>query len=301
MPNFPQIALISKPVNHQVTVMGILERALKARGYKTRTSFDLTPPEGVVFCWSWGKAATVRSKNPGAIICCIDHGYTRERGQFCNTGWSLPNMPCGLNGFAEHAWVEDGGERLRTKGWYAELRPFRTYGEKRALICGQVYGDAMVVGHVEDYTKWLHTIRDSLMAEGYTTAFRPHPVMVRRGNAKERYGNMGPESAAGDLWAALAKADLAVGLSSNAVTQAYVDGIDARIYSEGSMLSPLVAEYGHNVPREHRLEWFQRLAWCQWDPEEVGGEEWCRYHLPIMHRLREGGPCVPWNTRRIAT
>lgn len=300
MKQFPSIGMISKPIHHQVSVMGYAEAGLRARGYKVRCSYDLYPPESVVFCWSWGKAVTVREKNPSAIICCFDHGYTKERGDLIISGWSLPNMPCGLNGFAEHPWVDDGGERLRAKGWYAELRPFRPTGEKRALICGQVYGDAMVTGHVEDYTKWLHVVKDSLMAEGYTTLFRPHPVMVRRANGKERYGNMGPESASGDLWQDLAKVDLAVGLSSNAVTQAYVDGVDARIYNEGSMLGPLVTEYGHNVPREHRLEWFQRLAWCQWDPEEVGGEEWCRYHLPIMHRLREGGPCVPWSNRSLS-
>lgn len=296
---FPSIALIAKPISHQVSITGKLERALKARGYRTRASFDLSAPEAVVFCWSWGKAVTVREKNPRAIICCIDHGYTRERGSFVNTGWSLPAVPCGLNGFAEHAVVDDGGVRARAMGWDTELRRYRPTGQRRAVICGQVYGDAMIVGHVADYTQWLHDVRDGLVAEGYTTVFRPHPVMVRRGNARERYGNMGPESPHKDLWTDLAEADLAVGLSSNAVTQAFVDGIDARIYNHGSMLAPIVPQMGTNVPTEYRERWFHRLAWAQWTHDEVADGEWAKWHLPIMHRLWETGELRPWHSQRI--
>lgn len=303
---FPQIGLVAKPIKHQVTATGFIEESLKRAGYRTRATLDLKASESIIFCWSWGKAETIRLGNKNAIICCLDHGYTRERGKFINTGWSVPSVPCGLNGFAEHAWVEDGGGRLRAMGWDAELLlfppAFKFHPQSqglRALICGQVYGDAMVVDHVADYTVWLHNLKDALQKEGYETRFRPHPVMVRRGNARERYGNMGRESQAKDLWEDFRVADLVVGLSSNAVAQGFMAGVDARVYNKGSMLSPLVTEFGHNIPREGRAEWAHRLAWTQWTEDELRDGTWARHHIPIMHRLVEGGELRPWCERKL--
>lgn len=293
---FPPIALVQKVRPHQVASLGAIASVLRSRGYKVRETYDQTAPEPIVFCWSWGKAMIQRQKHPDSIICCLDHGYTIDRAKLINTGWSLPSMECGLNGFAEHAWVDDPS-RAEKMGWVKEIEPYRATPQKRALLLGQVYGDAMIVTQVRDYGAWLRETSAALTEEGYTVSFRPHPVMVRRGQALA-YGNLGRIRPHGPLRADLLQADLAVGLNSNGLVEAFLSGIQARFYNGGSMLSPLV-----DIPPlervQYRREWLNRLAWAQWRLEELGDGSWFKVHEPIMRRLVQEGTCVPWSERRL--
>lgn len=120
---FPQIAVITRPRLRETTALGNIAATLKRAGYMVRETFDLTAPEPIVFVWSWGKAMIQRLKYPDTVICCVDHGYTKDRANLFNTGWSIPSMACGLNGFAEHAWINDGGARAEAMGWDREIEP----------------------------------------------------------------------------------------------------------------------------------------------------------------------------------
>lgn len=305
MTKFPAIGILAKPVKHQVAATGHIERSLTRAGYRLRTSYDFTAPEPIVFCWGWGKAKEVRAVNPGAVICCLDHGYTLERKQHINTGWSIPSMRFGLNGFAEHPWVDDGGERLRVKGWDKEICPRPTYNSvprivrpKRALVLGQVYGDAMIVDHVEDYGLWLRDLIASLQGEGWDTTFRPHPIMVAR-RTVEKYGNLGRQSHGGSLGEDLARTDMVAAMNSNGLVQGYMAGVETRAWNKGTMLSPLMEAPGAPISFNRREEWAARLAFCQWSYEELDNGTWAEYNLPIMRRLAQGGPAYPWHDRRI--
>lgn len=293
---FPPIAILARPVRHQVAATGALERSLKAAGYRVRVDYAHRAPEPVVMAWSWGTAETVRQHNPSAIILTMDHGYTRDRANYINTGWSVPSMYMGLNGWGEHAWVEDGGARATEHGLINEVKPPRK-GGNRALLLGQVYGDAMVRGVMSDYKGWLRGQADRLGVDGYKVTFRPHPVMVRRGLSLD-YGNLGRLSPHGDLWEDLAETDLAVALNSNGLVAAFLEGIPVQFHNEGTMLSPL-ADLTDEERWNKRGAWLARLAWAQWRLEELDNGTWLRYHAPIMHRLVEGGPAYPWNERRI--
>lgn len=306
---FPQIGILAKPVKHQVAATGHIERALVRAGYRVRVSYDFTAPEKIVFCWGWGKAKEVRAVNPEAIICCIDHGYTADRKQLINTGWSVPSLRFGLNGFAEHPWIDDGGNRLRKMGWDKEIHPIqsrllaRTPGMlrkqgARALVLGQVYGDAMIVDHVEDYGAWLRALIDRLQAEGWDTIFRPHPIMVAR-RTVERYGNLGRQSHGGALEDDLARVDMVAAMNSNGLVTAFQRGLEVRAWNRGTMLSPLMTGPGEPIPFKHREELLARLAWCQWTYPELENGDWLRLHAPIMHRLVDGGPVYPWCERRL--
>jgi hypothetical protein len=304
---FPQIGILAKPVKHQVAATGHIERALTRAGYRVRVSYDFTAPEKVVFCWGWGKAKEVRAVNPDAIICCIDHGYTANRKQFINTGWSIPSMRFGLNGFAEHPWIDDRGARLRAMGWDREIIQPRdrwmsvpTGVLGRALVLGQVYGDAMIVDHVEDYGAWLRSLIDQLNRDGWETLFRPHPIMVARGTV-DRYGNLGRMSHGEALEDDLARVNMVAAMNSNGLVTAFQHGLEVRAWNKGTMLGPLMTGPGDPIPFKHRTELLARLAWCQWTYPELENGDWLRIHAPIMHRLVDGGPAYPWHDRRIET
>jgi hypothetical protein len=293
---FPQIALLAKPRPHQVRALDAIGSVLKSNGYRVRESFDLSAPEPIVFVWSWGKAMIQRQKFPSAIICCLDHGYTANRAKYINTGWSVPSMECGLNGFAEHAWVKDpDGKRARAMDLYDELAPEKRTPLERALLLGQVYGDAMIVTQVRDYSQWLREMSQVLQDVGYAVTFRPHPVMVRRGQA-HAYGNLGRLTGNRDLRADLSEADIAVALNSNGLVEAFLAGVQPYAYNGGTMLSPILD--GPLAQFQYRKPWLNKLAWAQWTPEELEDGTWFKHHAPIMHRLVETGECRPWNLKR---
>ncbi len=295
---FPTIGILAKPVKHQVSAMGHLERTFKTAGYRTRLSYDATSPEAIVVCWGWGKAKEVRAKNPNAIILCLDHGYTKDRKHHINTAWSTPAQRFGLNGFGEHAWVDDGGARWRQYGWDREVTDPPKWQGKRGLMLGQVYGDAMIVDHVEDYGAWLRSTIGELQEAGWDMTFRPHPQTVARGT-QGVYGNLGRVDAGGPLEEALGGYDMVAAMNSNGLVTGLQRGLDVRLWNKGSMLSPIMGSPGDPVYRESRYRLFDRLAWAQWTYEELDNGTWLGYHAPIMHRLVDGGPAVPWHDRRL--
>jgi len=292
----PAIGFSAKPVPHQITAMDAIAKSLDSAGLRYRMAYNSPIPEEIAVVWGWGRAKEIRETNPEAIILCLDHGYSWGRKQYVNTGWSTPDQQFGLNGFAEHVVVDDGGERSREKGWWDELQPWkgRTNGN-RALFFGQVYGDAMIVDHVQDYGLWLRELAAAYQEAGYSVAFRPHPNMVLRG-AVDRYGNVGSRTANKNLLDDLEAADCAVAMNSNALVQALCYGIDVTAYNKGTMLWPYLQS---DRSLASRKLWWARMAWAQWTYEDLANGTWLRYNLPIMDRLLAGEPCRPWHTTRL--
>jgi hypothetical protein len=156
----------------------------------------------------------------------------------------------------------------------------------------------MIRGVVSDYPAWLRERHRALSEAGYRVTFRPHPVMVRRGQASE-YGNLGRLSTNPVLRDDLSQNDLVVALSSNGLVEGYLAGVEVQPWNHGTMLGPLVKEYGSVVPWEHREQWLNHLAWTQWTNEELEDGSWLKHHAPIMHRLVETGTAYPWHERVI--
>lgn len=292
MSKFPEIACVTRPVPHQVKAMAPIAATLRSRGYRVRETFDRIPPEPIVFCWGWGWAKEIRAKNPDAIICCLDHGYFHPRKMTVNTGWQ------GLNGFGEHPVILDGGGRLRKMGWDSVIRPWRRAPiTGTRLILGQVYQDASITEQVEDYGKWLQARAAELDAEGGNVVFRQHPVQARRGEPDTPYGNIGSRTGNRDIYEDLDNACTVLGMNSNGLLDAFLYGVnDVRLYNKGSMLYPITQEVlGYRSPRGTlRQDLAGRLAWCQWDPDEIQNGEWIKHHEPIMRRVYETGTHTPW-------
>lgn len=272
--------------------MAPIAAALRKRGYRVRESYDRIPGNEVVFVWGWGWAKEIRAKFPNTIICCLDHGYFHPRKLYVNTGWQ------GLNGFGEHPVVDDPS-RLADTGWDSIVCGWRTIHDKgHKLLLGQVYQDASITEQVEDYGLWLKAREEELDKEGGTVVFRQHPVQARRGEPDTPYGNIGARTGNADIYADLDKARTVLAMNSNGLLDAFLYGIiDVRLYNKGSMLWPISLEIdGYRQPRATlRRQLAERLAWCQWEPEEIYRDgNWIRMHEPIMRRIYETGTHNPW-------
>ena len=291
----PPIAVSIKPVRHQHDCLNAVADSLEAAGYRVRRTFDLQPPEKIVILWAWGRAMTLREKHPDAIIYTMDHAFMPNRAKgVWQGGWSTPDKECGLNGWGEHAVVDDAGVRLRTMGWDTFLKPRRVPCNSDVLFCGQVFGDAQIRGKVADYGEWCRETIKSYAGEGRKTYFRPHPVMVRRGTVAE-YGNVGRISTEQSLESALERVGYCAGFNSNAVAQAWMAGVESTVFSEGSMLWPVVREPGKWADWSYRQRWMNYLAWTQWTTDELRNGTWLAYHAPILHRLVAGDKSRPWH------
>jgi len=285
---FPQIACITRPVPHQVKAMAPIAHQLREAGYRVRETFDRCPPEAIVFCWGNGWAKEIRAVHPNVVICVLDHGLFHPRKKYVVSGWQ------GLNGWGEHPVVDDGGARLRAKGWDAVVEPTRVVSKpgRTVLLLGQVYGDAAIVDAVEDYGDWLKRMADSYASEGARVVFRPHPVQAR--NGLDRYPNVGARvSHERPIFEDFAEASTVVAMNSNGLSDALMYGVqDIRLFNRGSMLWPISQPTEHpdrpgerKVIYSKRQKLAERLAYCQWEPEEIDNGEWIKYHSPIMQRI----------------
>jgi hypothetical protein len=279
--------------------MAAITKALRGAGVTVRETYDRVPSEQIVFVWSLKWAREIWAVHPNAIICVCDHGLFHPRNRTVVTGWMS------LNGWGEHPVVDDGGERLRRTGWQSMLQPWRPkfrYARKPiALVMGQCYNDVQILGHHEDYGKWLQDRAAELADEGFDVRFRPHPVQAR--NDLSRYPNVAALSVGVPLYDALEPVECVLGYNSNSLLDAFMYGIeDVRIYNTGSMLWPIgyKTRHGyHAAEPTKRQKLAERLAFCQWDPEEIANGEWLSYHRPIVDRLIAGHAARPWHTTEV--
>lgn len=273
--------------------MSSIAKALRDRGVTVRETYDRTPPEAVVFAWSWKWCREILQKNPSAIVCTLDHGLFHPRNKTVVTGWG------GLNGMGEHPRVVDGGHRLDT-AYPGLLKPWRKPERKRALVLGQCFNDVQILDHLEDYGQWLRDRGNQLQEQGYEVYFRPHPVQRR--NDLDRYPRFAPITDGLTVFDDIERLDVScvVAFNSNAALDAFLYGVeDVRVYNHGSMLWPIVPEGGGRADPARRRALAEMLAWCQWTPEEVATGQWVEYHLPILRRLLDYGPRHPWHETKL--
>lgn len=288
---FPEIACVTRPVPHQVKAMAPIAAELRRRGYRVRETYDRLPPDEIVFCWGWGWAKEIRAKFPNTIVCCLDHGFFHPRKETVMTGWQ------GLNGFGEHPLVDDPS-RLNASPYLGNLKPWRKNPPKGdRLILGQVYQDAQITDTLEDYGRWLQDRAKELEPLGGRLVFRQHPVQARRGEPDTPYGNIGTRSGNPSIYADFDTASTVLAMNSNGLLDAFLYGVvDVRLYNKGSMLWPICQEIdGYRQPRVTlRQRLAERLAWCQWHPDEIKDGQWVRLYEPIMRRIYETGQHTPW-------
>jgi len=274
--------------------MSHIAKALRDRGVVVRETFDRTPPEPVVFVWSWKWSKEILDKHPDAVVCTLDHGLFHPRNKTVVTSWME------LNGNGEHPCIVGEPTRLLSKPeWLSVRKPWRPEGHV-ALIVGQCFNDVQILDHLEDYGQWLSDRADELRAEGWEVMFRPHPVQRR--NDLSRYPRFAPFTVGKTLYEDLDQHNVGcvLGFNSNACLDAFLHGVqDVRVYNEGSMLWPITNPLTHKADPFYRDALMDALAYCQWDPEEIPDGLWSSLHVPIVERLLEDRTAlIPWHALR---
>jgi hypothetical protein len=229
------------------------------RRHGVAVEFQLRFDRGADFaiCWGWRRGQVLRSL--GARVLVMERGYIGPRAHWTSLAWN------GLNGWGEFCLGEDipAGRFAR----HFQMAPWKT-GGARILVMGQVPGDMSLRGR--DLGRWYDEAA-AAARESYNLPvhFRPHPVAVQRGCHR---GPLGP--AGGPIAEELAKTALVITWNSNSAVDAVLAGVPAVVMDKGSMAWPVAAHSIGAWARPDREAWANRVAWCQWSPEELAGGDW---------------------------
>lgn len=189
----------------------------------------------------------------------MERGYIGDRFTWTSLGFD------GLNGRARFPQINDGGARWR-KHFAQYLKPWEYRPSQRAVIMGQVRGDASLAGI--SIVDWVSVTARKLIGAGYIPLFRAHPG--DRGELEIP----GVKKLDGTLEQALETAGLVVTYNSNAGVDGILAGIATYAQDPGSMVWD-VSSRNFLPIRPDRATWSQRMAYTQWLPEEIeNGDAW---------------------------
>lgn len=238
---------------------------LERHGIKASIEDAATPRDcDLAVFWGHREAAIIeRQRTNGGHYLVAECSYLADRLAMVSLGFD------GLNGRADFVNADVPGDR-----WERHFAPlmapaWRTEGTGwYVLLCGQVATD-QAVAHV-DIAAWYAETAQRLQGLGYRVRFRPHP--------KSRGGvNLpGVEISIASLADDLAGAAFAVTFNSNSAVDAALAGVPVIACDPGSMAWAIAGhDVGEAPPRLMRRTWAHRLAYCQWNDDEVrGGDAW---------------------------
>lgn len=220
------------------------------------------PPQNVrqVAVWGWRRGMQFRQR--GHEVLVLERAYIGDRFFWTSVGWN------GLNNRARFYYEDDAGARWREH--FAQLmQPWRERDDGYALLIGQVPTDTAVMRIRMD--RWLQQTANFLRRSGEQVLFRPHPNAP---NARVT----GAEISQGTLADDFAGASRVVTFNSNAGVESVLAGIPTYAEDAGSMAYDMATHQLLESPiRPDRTQWAHRMAWTQWQPEELkSGAVWAR-------------------------
>lgn len=216
----------------------------------------------IAVVWGWRIGRRIKQEGFTGPVLVMERGYLGDRLKvWTSLGWD------GLNGRARFPEVDD--PTRFEKHFAADLKPWRE-GDGYALLVGQVRTDTAVEG--TNIIAWYSKAASELREGGWDVVFRQHPREVQRG--------MGAITVPGTTYSTatldddLAGAALAVTFNSNTGVDAIMAGVPVYAEDEGSMVWPIASHDGEIVTPDRRPH-LNRLAWCQWQVEELAdGSAW---------------------------
>lgn len=215
----------------------------------------------IVVCWGWRRGQTL--VRPGRRVLVMERGYVGNRFKWTSMAWD------GLNGRGTVPAVNDGGDRWN-KHFASYMWPWRLDGEI-VTIMGQVPGDQSIAG--VDMDAWYRKAAAACSRFG-EVVFRHHPICTERGLREPKLD--GVRIVDGSLLDALSKSKCVVTYNSNSGVDAVLAGIPTIVCDHGSMAWEVATQgLESELRRPDRSDWCSRIAWRQWQREEIeAGEPW---------------------------
>lgn len=255
MNRFIQIAA-NERAQHQASVAKLLGAGLRKHGWKVEVVPDPQSIDADVgVAWGWRGAQLARAER----VLVAERAYLGDRFHWFSLGWD------GLNGRA--TFPESGGPERLARHFPGVLKPW-VEREGPVLVLGQVPTDAAVP---PDYEQRLHRVTRSLKHHREVW-FRPHPQYPQLRVACDRALSVDEP-----LEDQLGRVSACLTFSSNAGVLAVCEGIPTITLDKGSMAWDVTSHEPKTIIRPDRQDWAERLAWCQWLPEELeDGSAWER-------------------------
>lgn len=264
-----RITTVYRPRNYRIplgqedpaNLLAHFSQGLKRHGHKVayaRLGSDLRTPDAVV-TWGWKQGIRVAEIVGADNVLVLERGYMTDKNG--NTRFRLSSLAWGgLNGRGKFFFQHDNGERWRSL--YGDLADESMRGDY-ALICGQCVGDASLLS-AGDINEWYAATAATLLDAGYRVVFRPHPL--NRVACPIPFGAELSKNAR--IEDDIAGAMVVAAYNSNSLTDAVLAGKQIIAADIGAMTWPI-------ANGASRQEWAHRMAWTQWDINELrSGKAW---------------------------
>lgn len=238
---------------HQVNWGTAFAEGLRRHGWDVSLSSTYDQCD---FYVQWGVRRSdfiARAIKDGAKVCIIERGYIADRHQWCSVSFGG-----GLNGRAEFRGPL--ADPSRWERHFAHLmKPWRDGDQGYALIMGQTPGDTAVRNI--NLPKFYEEAAAEFTRQGFETAFRPHPNMMRGISVPINEQFRG--------------ARCAVTWNSNSGVDAIMAGVPTVAMDQGSMAWDVAGHEFAMPPKPDRTAWAHAMAWKQWTKDEMAsGQCW---------------------------
>lgn len=243
--------IANERAEHQLSWGGAFGAGLKRHGWSVTVGKHHRPADLVVQWGVRGQSWAQSHKASGGEVVILERGYVGDR-----FSWTSVSFGGGLNGRGEFRGpVHDGSRWQRHFGHL--IQPWQDRDDGDVLIMGQVDND-MAVANVDIHQFYRDAAR-AYQRSGYLTRFRAHPGGRNTAAAPRA-------SLADDL----ASARAVVTWSSNSGVDAVLAGVPTVAMDKGSMAYAVTGHMlGELPPTPDRSAWAHRLAWCQWQRDEI--------------------------------
>jgi hypothetical protein len=258
---------------HRFQAGRALAKAVVANGHHLIVGKAGEPLDAdIAVVWSWKQHGVIEHQHKREKhLLVLERGFLQPRMQWVSLTWD------GFNGRGRFPPAPEMAG-TRESQYFARLKPWRQLGGKKALVVGQVPGDAALRGL--DVPAWAQSVTDDLKINNYSVTYRPHPSAFTPCPS-------GAKLSSSTLTADLAATDVVIVYNSTAAVEAIIEGVPTIVMDEGSVAYAMGSHtITEPLKQPDRTQWLRDLAWRQWSLEELAdGSAW-RFALQQFTGIR---------------
>jgi len=251
-----RVQIVTSPKHVCFDKLEALTKGLEAHGHEVFQATRFDGEADMVLTWGVRHPQLQSLRELGIPFLVAELGYIGDRRY---TWTSL-----GFDGLSNAARVPDLSCPSRVDRLFPDLLKETKTPDDKALVLGQVSGDASLEG--VDGAEWALEACKKLSQQGMSVTYRPHPLNRKRADMPSKTLVVDSDV---PLVEHLNTHTLAVAYSSTSLIEAACEGLQVLCGSPLAMVYPWV-----NGDMD-RKEWISRVAWRQWDVNELAsGEAW---------------------------